>query len=251
MSLLSSDSIEDRKEFSRRAFIIGAAQGGILAVLGARLGWLQLAEGQRYRMLSDRNRIDVKMIAPLRGEIVDRNGETIAFNDQNFRVLITPEQASSPKQALLNLQNILGLDDAIITEALDNIKRVAKFTSVEVADQLSWEDLSKIEVNIHDLPGISTDIGNIRTYPLKEASAHILGYVGAPTKQHLKQDRLFSMPGFKVGKTGLERKLEDKLFFTFRWVKRLTKEVSMVTPALGPSLGVAPSGTWICRSNFR
>mgnify|MGYP007020017319 CR=1 FL=1 len=37
-----------------------------------------------------------------------------------------------------------------------------------------------------------------------------------------------------------------KLFLTFLWVNKDTSEVSMVTPALGPSFGVAPSGTCIC-----
>lgn len=211
MSLLTNDNIDDKKEFTRRAFIIGAAQGGLLAVLGGRLGWLQLAQGQRYKMLSDKNRIDVKIIAPLRGEILDRHGKSLAINDQNFRVLITPEQAPSPADALQHLKPILNLTDDAIQKALKNIKRVAKFTSVEIKDQLSWEDISKIEVNINELPGISTDIGNIRTYPLKEATAHLVGYVGAPTQDDLNSDRLFSMPGFKIGKTGLERELENEL----------------------------------------
>ena len=37
-----------------------------------------------------------------------------------------------------------------------------------------------------------------------------------------------------------------RLAFTFRWVKAEAKEVAIVIPADGPSLGIAPSGTWIC-----
>lgn len=210
-SLLTNDNVDDREDFTRRALIVGIAQGGLLAVLGTRLGWLQLAEGQHYQMLSDKNRIDLKMIAPKRGEIYDRNGTILAMNEQNFRALITPEQAASPEIALKKLGEVITLSERDIETALNNIKRVAKFTSVEVKDQLSWEDLAKIEVRINDLPGISTDTGLIREYPLDKATAHIIGYVGAPTQDDLRKDRLFTLPGFKVGKTALERHFDKKL----------------------------------------
>lgn len=204
-SLLSGNSHKDNQHFSRRAFVVGAAQGGILALLGARLGWLQLAEGQHYTMLSDKNRIDMKILAPARGEILDRHGNPLAVNMQNFRVLLTPEQAPSPEAALNKLKDLITLEPTTITQTLNNIKRVAKFTSVEIRDQLTWDDLSKIEAHINDLPGISTDVGTLRTYPLNEASAHITGYVGAPTQDDLRKDRIYGLPGFKIGKTGIER----------------------------------------------
>ena len=69
-----NDSDQRSKSFTRRAFVVGAFQGGALAVLGGRLAWLQLAEGNRYKTLSDKNRINTKMVVPSRGEIVDRFG---------------------------------------------------------------------------------------------------------------------------------------------------------------------------------
>ncbi len=203
MSLLKNDAIDKDEEFTRRAIIVGAVQGGLIAVMGTRLGWLQIAEGQHYKMLSDKNRIDLKMIAPLRGEIYDRNGTAIALNQQNFRILLTPEQTPSPIEALDKLKDLIGLKQYEYDRTLENIKRVAKFTSVNVKDKLTWDDLSKVEVHIHELPGISTDIGTIREYPLKDASAHIVGYVGAPSQNDLRRNRVFSMPGFKIGKPAL------------------------------------------------
>ena len=85
---------EQRRTISRRGLIIGTAQGGLLMLLGARLGWLQLAQGSRYAMLSDKNRIDLKMLPPERGRILDRNGALLASNEQNFRVVIVPEQSN-------------------------------------------------------------------------------------------------------------------------------------------------------------
>jgi penicillin-binding protein 2 len=201
---------DQKKTFSRRALIIGAAQGGLLVMLGARLGWLQLAQGGRYKMLSDKNRIDLKMIAPSRGKIIDCNGKEIATNVQDFRVLIIPEQAKNPDEALKYLQTLISLTDEDIARVKDNMGKVAKFSAVQVRDQLSWEDLSRIEVNLPDLPGLSIDVGEIRSYPLGQATAHIIGYVGAPNESEVDEEKMFTLPGFKMGKTGIERHL-DKL----------------------------------------
>ena len=69
------------KVFSRRAFVIGGLQASLLAVLGGRLAYLQVSQGQRYRMMADKNRISIKMIAPSRGEIVDRFGVPLAVSE--------------------------------------------------------------------------------------------------------------------------------------------------------------------------
>ena len=207
MGLSVSDD-EHKKTVSRRAFIIGAAQGGVITLLAGRLGWLQLAQGNRYKTLSDKNRIDLKMLAPSRGRILDRMGKELATNTQNFRVLITPERAENPDEALKNLQKLINLGDDEIARAKDTIGKVAKFASVEVTDQLTWEELSTIEVNLPDLPGMSIDVGEIRSYPLGDATAHIVGYVGAPNETEVTRDPVFSLPGFKIGKTGIEKQLD-------------------------------------------
>jgi penicillin-binding protein 2 len=84
----------DRAEgFSRRAFIVGAFQAGFIAVLGGRLAWLQMVEGNKYKVLAEQNRINLKMMAPARGQIVDRFGVPFAVNNQNFRVMVVPDCA--------------------------------------------------------------------------------------------------------------------------------------------------------------
>lgn len=197
------------KSFTRRALIVGAGQAGVLVLLGARLGWLQLANEDKYKTLSDKNRIDLKMLAPSRGTVLDRNGQALANNEQNFRVVVVPEQAKDPETALRDLQKLVDLSDAEIRLALENIKKVAKYISVEIKDQLTWQDVAKIEVNLPDLPGLSIEVGELRSYPFGEATAHVIGYVAAPTQDDVARDPLYSLPGFKVGKTGIEHNFDD------------------------------------------
>ncbi|NCT40921.1 MAG: penicillin-binding protein 2 [Alphaproteobacteria bacterium] len=199
------------KVFSRRAFVIGGLQASLLAVLGGRLAYLQVSQGQRYKMMADKNRISIKMIAPSRGEIVDRFGVPLAVNNQNFRALIVTEQAKDVEKSLRELQKIIDLSDKQIEKTIKESKKRPKFTPIEVKDDLSWEDVARIEVNLPDLPGISTDVGERRTYPFGESTAHIVGYVGAVNEKEIDKDPVLSLPGFKIGKTGIEKSFDKEL----------------------------------------
>lgn len=199
------------KIFTRRAFVIGGIQGALLCVMGGRLAWLQVAEGRKYKMLADRNRINVKLLAPSRGEILDRYGISMAGNSQNFRVVITPEQTKDIKASLQNLQKMIDLDEVALKKVLESVSKVAKFVPVQVKDDLSWEEVAKIEVNLPELPGISIDVGERRFYHFAEATAHLVGYVGAVSEAEVGEDKLLTHPGFKIGKTALEKKYEMML----------------------------------------
>lgn len=202
---------EQVKVFTRRAFVIAGVQGAILGVLGGRLAWLQVAQGGRYKTLSDKNRINIKVITPERGQIVDRFGVPLAVNAQNFRALIIPEQTDSIEKSLRSLQKMIDLSEDDIQRVLKEAKKTSKFVPIEIKDDLSWDDVARIEVNIPDLPGLSTDVGKRRSYPLSEATAHLIGYVGAVSKTDEGDDPVLSQPGFKIGKTGIEKSFDKEM----------------------------------------
>lgn len=202
---------ERAKSFSRRAFVVGAIQGSLLCVLGGRLAWLQIVEGGRYKTLAENNRINIKMIAPSRGEIVDRYGVPLAINNQNFRVLVVPEHTNDLANALQKLETYVELQQRDIDKVLKQAKKSAKFIPLEVKDNLTWEEVAKVEVNLTDLPGVMIDVGDIRHYPFGHATAHLVGYVGAVSQADLTGDQVLTLPGFKIGKTGIEKAFEGNL----------------------------------------
>lgn len=202
---------DNTKTFTRRAFLIGGIQGALLGVMGARLGWLQIAEGRKYKTLADKNRINIKMLAPSRGEIVDRYGVAMAENIQNFRVVVVPEQTKDIDAVLARLQELIALDEYNIKQTKDAIKKVAKFIPVEIKEDLPWEDVAAIEVNLPDLPGLFIDVGERRNYPFVQASAHLVGYVGAVGESEIKEDKMMAMPGLRIGKSGIEKKYDKDL----------------------------------------
>ena len=205
------NDIKSNKIFSRRAFVIGGLQVCFLGALGVRLAWLQISQGQRYKTLSDKNRINTKMMAPSRGQIVDRFGVPLAVNAQNFRVLVVPEQTEDLEQALRQLQKLVPVEESRIERVLERAKKMASFVPLEVRDDLTWEEVAKIEVNLPELAGMSIDVGEIRSYPYGTSTAHVVGYVGLPSKGELTDDAVLTLPGFKIGKTGIEKKLDLEL----------------------------------------
>jgi penicillin-binding protein 2 len=129
---------------------------------------------------------------------------------------VIPEQTDNLEKALFRLQKLIPLEQREIEKVLREAKRSSSFAPIEVKDNLPWEDVAKIEVNLPDLPGLSIDVGEIRQYPRNDTMAHLVGYVGAVTKADLARARpkdlpVLSLPGFRTGRTGLERFYEDEL----------------------------------------
>lgn len=196
---------DSQRLYTRRTVVFGALQVAVLAILGGRLAWLQVAQGNRYKTLSDKNRISMRLLAPSRGQVVDRFGVPLAINSQNFRVLVVPEQTDDLEKSLRALQRLISLEDSQISSVLKKAKKTPKFAALEIKDDLSWEEVAKVEVNLPDLPGLSIDVGEMRSYPFGTATAHVVGYVSAVNKSELGDDPLLALPGFRIGKTGIEK----------------------------------------------
>lgn len=197
--------------FSRRAFILGLCSTALYGGLASRLGWLQIVNGEQYQTLSDKNRIHVNLTTPVRGYIMDRHGVMLAYNEQNFRVQIIPEQTKDIEQSLRHLSTIIDLRPSDIDEIIQRSKKQAKFIPIKIRDNLTWEDVSAIEISLPDLAGISIDVGQKRLYPYDRDFAHIVGYVGSVSDKEMTNDPVLRLPGFQLGKTGIERKFEQNL----------------------------------------
>ena len=198
--------------FSRRAFIIGGIQLALCAGLIARLGYLQLSQGDAYKTLSDKNRIDLRLIPPSRGVVYDRNGRILAMNEQNFRLLITPEQVDNIDALLKEIGQHITLSKHDIAQFKKHAKSVRGFIPIKLKDALDWQEVSKIESNLPDFPGVKIDVGEVRGYTLGPTTAHIIGYVSAVSQADLrKNDHFLKLPGVKIGKTGIEKNYEQYL----------------------------------------
>jgi penicillin-binding protein 2 len=193
------------KLFTRRMLVWTGAQLGLFGVLAGRMYFLQVVESDKYKTLSDENRINLRLLPPPRGRILDRFGEPLAVNQLNYRVVVIPEQTGSVPETLDVLSNILPISDVDRRRITREVLRKRRFLPVTVRDNLSWDEVSRISVNSADLPGVTIDVGSSRSYLYPEQLAHIVGYVQPPDEKDLTGDPLLELPDFRVGKSGIER----------------------------------------------
>jgi penicillin-binding protein 2 len=194
--------------FSRRAVLIGGAQVGLFSLLAARLYYLQVIEGEKYRTLAEENRINLRLIAPPRGQILDRTGTPIAINEQNYRAVLLPEQVDDLDPLLDKLGAYVPLDDADRKRIARDFQNSSNLNAVLVRDNLSWDQVAQISLHMLDLPGADIDMGEVRSYPYGDITSHLLGYVGtvsANEENEEEDEDILAIPGFRVGKSGVEK----------------------------------------------
>jgi len=196
--------------FSRRMMVFGGTQAAIGALLVGRLGWLSIAENEHYSLLSESNRVQLIVVPPRRGWLVDRYGVPIAINRSDFRVDLVPQQLEQPEQTLKSLAKILDLDTDAMDRILRDLKQSRGFQPVQVAENVPYEQYAALMVRLPELPGVRPMRGFSRYYPHGPAVAHLVGYVGTPSAEEYEKTKnpLFLTPGFKIGKQGLEKTLE-------------------------------------------
>jgi penicillin-binding protein 2 len=201
--------------FSRRAWLLGAAQAGFGVMLAGRMAWLAIAENDRYSAMAESNRVNATLVPPRRGWLIDRHGVPIANNRTDFRVDIIPDRLrdEEAERVLQALARILRLPPEEVERVRIDLGRAAGFQPVQVAEKLDWERFAAVSVHLPELPGVQPTRGFARHYPGGAAVAHLTGYVGVPTAEQFKETRdpLLVTPGFKLGKDGLEKALETQL----------------------------------------
>ncbi|THD81438.1 penicillin-binding protein 2 [Aliigemmobacter aestuarii] len=215
MRRTQKDTEESARVISRRGLFLGGTMVSFAALLAGRMRYLQVEEADQFRLLAEENRINIRLIPPNRGLIHDRNGRLIAGNEQNYRVVITREDAGDLEAVLERLSTLIPLSQEDIDRTIREAKRRSGFVPLIVAERLTWDQLSKIALNSPVLPGVSPEVGLSRVYPMDTDFAHVVGYVGPVSEKDLEAqenpDPLLQIPKFQIGKIGVERWTEDIL----------------------------------------
>ncbi len=201
------------QSFDRRSFVVGAVQGGIGLLLAARMGYIAVAENEKYEMEAESNRVNLTLIPPRRGWILDRNGSPLASNRADFRVDIIPERLVDPDATIATIGDLLRFTPVEVQDLRDKIAKAAGFQPVQVADGLDYDTFAAVSVRLPDLHGVVPQRGFSRYYPTGPAVGHLIGYVGAASREEYEKEPtpLLLTPGYKLGKDGLEKEFEQIL----------------------------------------
>tara|TARA_B110000037_G_scaffold221770_1_gene293913 strand:+ start:266 stop:2170 length:1905 start_codon:yes stop_codon:yes gene_type:complete len=210
-------SIRKTDIINRRMFIIGAAKIIIFAGIVGRLFSLQVTQNKKYLTLSDKNRIREWKLPPTRGKIVDYFGNIIAGNLKVYQLHIIPEQVENFNYLLSRLKTLLGFSDKKISNILKSKKEIKPWESIIVSENLSWSQFVKVNNYLYDLVGAKPVMTISRNYPFNEIYTHVLGYVSQPNENDILENEVIQkrfVPGMKIGKIGLEKRLESYLIGT-------------------------------------
>ena len=200
--------------FSRRMMLLGGAQAAVGALLVGRMGWLAIAQNEKYQLLSESNRVQLIPVPPRRGWIIDRNGKPIAINKASFRVDLIPQQLVNGPEVISKLQQLMNLPPDEIERITRELSQSRGFQPVSVADNVPYEQYAAITVRLPELPGVAASQGFTRFYPAGSAVGQLVGYVGAASAAEYEKENknpLLLIPGVKIGKEGLEKTLEPVL----------------------------------------
>ncbi len=206
-------SVHQSITFSRRMMLVGGAQAAIGGLLIGRLSWLAIKENEHYQLLSESNRVQLIIVPPRRGWIVDRRGKPIAINRSDFRVDLIPDQLENPAPTIATLRQLLALTPDDVDRIVRELKAAHGYRPVQVAENVPYERYAAVTVRLPELPGVQPMRGFSRFYPTGPAVGHLVGYVGAASAAEYEKEKnpLLITPGFKIGKEGLEETLERNL----------------------------------------
>lgn len=228
---------------TRRSFMIMSGQAGMFSILVSKMLYMQIVDAKKYRILSDKNRINLVMLPPARGEIFDRNGKIISTNHSAFRVMLNKTENPKYQDVVKSLAQLLNLSENELTE-LDKIaNKIPKKQPSPLIENLSWEQVVNIEENISILPGIYIDTGQYRKYNFAEFLSHPIGYISKLNKQDQKDFELENVADFQMGKNGIEKFYEDNLQGSFGMQEvevnahgMLVREISQKPSTAGESI---------------
>ncbi|MBP2685928.1 MAG: mrdA [Deltaproteobacteria bacterium] len=205
---------EQDPDITRRARILLYVAIGAFALLLGRLYWLQVVESDRYRYLSENNRLRLRTVRAPRGLILDRKGRAIAEAQGSFDLACSPVDVKDLEGEIRFLGEIVefDVDEQEIIEKIRAAQRSNPYSSITVARDLRFEQVSVVEFNRENLPGFSVLVEVKRSYPYGTAFAHVLGYVGEASPAEMEKARNGTLAmGDLIGKYGLERLMDNVL----------------------------------------
>jgi penicillin-binding protein 2 len=218
-SIFFSEVNRRQGDFNRRAFLLGGLTGLGLAALGGRLALLQVVEAQRYESLAASNQFNFRLVPPPRGRVLDRSDVVLASNRPNFRLLVSRDDEMDVEATVNTLAQLVSIDPERIPRIVQDIKRAPKKSPVSIMEDLSWEEFSRVNVRAPELPGVTAEMAEVRVYPYGGAFAHVVGYVAKVNADDIKAMRergeqpsqLMFNPGFRIGKSGVEKAFDAEL----------------------------------------
>ncbi|MBQ9487517.1 MAG: penicillin-binding protein 2 [Selenomonadaceae bacterium] len=201
--MLDIDNNNNGEEFNGRLTILASLMMFVIFILAARVGYLQIYDGEYYARLADGNRIRIIPSVAPRGTFFDRNGQLLVTNRPGFVVSLLPLTEPISPEVVQRISKLLNVP---IEEIERKISVHYSFDPIRIKSDVTPDIVTIIEEQKYDYPGVVIEVQPIRNYILKQECAHTLGYVSEISDAELeaKKDQGYKS-GDIVGQFGLER----------------------------------------------
>jgi penicillin-binding protein 2 len=201
---------------SRRARRVGALLlTCVFGIFLCRVGQWQIVEGATYRAIADNNRSRTKVVIPNRGVILDRNGETLAWNTPKFHLVVSVTVI--PTDQLLRARYFaeLGAQFAVPVDEFETRYRAAgKDATVLLADDVPYLEALAYMSQHGDDPNLSVELASTRSYATTTMPtlSHVLGFTGSIPPENVDAMRSQGYRRFdSIGRQGIEAQYETML----------------------------------------
>lgn len=207
------DYTRENITFTNRSILAFVIVVLMMLVLVWRIYYLQVIEHDRYAAISEENRVQLQPVAPRRGLIYDRNGALLADNRPHFSVTLLKEEVKDLDQTLARLGELIELTPRDIERFRKRLnQRRRPYETVPLRFRLTEEEIARVSLNYHRLPGVQVEADLIRYYPHGASLVHALGYVGRINERELgRVDEKNYAATHYIGKLGIEKFYEDIL----------------------------------------
>ena len=205
-----NNPIKDRASHKVRALFAVAIVSVIAAFYLSHIYNIQITNHELYTVKSEDNRIRIRPIEPIRGNIYDRNGTVLAESFDTFDIIAKKENISSADKFLINSNKIFKFDSDQISEIKSQFSN-KKLKEITLKKNTTIEEFTKLSVDQYLLPEMELIIKSNRRYIYPEATSHLLGYTGKLSENDLDSVIKLKDGMTSVGKTGIERFYQNLL----------------------------------------
>ena len=206
--------------FRRRLLVMAALVLLCFALLAWRLHVLQVQRHEDLARQAESNRTAIVPIAPHRGEILDRNGVVLATNYKAYTLEITPSRTARPVDEVIDeLAQVVPITERDRRRFRRQRADSRRFDSLPIRIRLTDDEVARLAAQLYRWPGVEIKARLLRTYPLGELGAHLIGYIGrinAKEKEELEEgeDAANYRGTDYIGKLGVEKSYERLLHGT-------------------------------------
>jgi len=161
---------------------------------------------------SENNSVRLRKIRPLRGLVMDTNGQVLVDNQPSFDIVFMPNRSRKVQDTEKKLKTLYEERSLVFSMEFPPPGKKRFVAPVKLEKNVSRKKLAVIETNALDLPGVAVEVVPIRQYLGGEMTAHLIGYTGEVSRDDLQKDASGGASiGDITGKFGIEKYLDPYL----------------------------------------